>query len=60
MEIVALILSNPVVLVSALGLVEIVLGVIPNDVLPYKSVILKFLKLLGQKSEVINDFTRNK
>jgi hypothetical protein len=60
MEIVALILSNPVVLVSALGLVEIVLGVIPNDVLPYKSVILKFLKLLGQKSEVSNDFTRNK
>ena len=60
MEIVALILSNPVVLVSALGLVEIVLGVIPNDVLPYKSVILKFLKLLGQKSEVINDFTRSK
>ena len=60
MEIVALILSNPVVLVSALGLVEIVLGVIPNDVLPYKSVILKFLKLLGQKSEVINDFARNK
>ena len=60
MEIVALILSNPVVLVSALGFVEIVLGVIPNDVLPYKSVILKFLKLLGQKSEVINDFARNK
>lgn len=55
-EILAIILSNPAVIIGVLSLVEIILGAIPNNVLPYKSVILKILQSIGKKSESVNNF----
>ena len=60
MEILTFCLSNPTMIIAILGLLEIILGAIPNNVLPYKSIILRIIKILGNKSEVINDFTRSK
>jgi hypothetical protein len=60
MEILAFCLSNPTMIVAILGLLEVILGAIPNNVLPYKSVVLGIIKILGSKSEVINEFTSKK
>ena len=60
MEILAFCLSNPTMIIAILGLLEIILGAIPNSVLPYKSIILGIIKILGSKSEVINDYTLKK
>ena len=60
MEILMFCLSNPTMIIAIMGLLEIILGAIPNNVLPYKSIILRIIKILGNKSEVINDFALKK